>query len=276
MIRSGWSEIPMAKEMTLLEHIEELRDRVLKILATVVGIVIFVFFFTVVPFDIGGRTVYLPFPDPFNNIASQVIKRIRTDQAPDYVRFIVTSPEQAVLGELYTSIFLGVVLGMPMIVYQIAAFVSPGLYTRERALMLKIIIPVTGLFLAGTFFSYAYVTRWAMSFLYQYTQPLEAEAFITIVDLLSFVLLLTLAFGISFQLPVVMYALSALGVVNEAFWRKNWRYALVAIVIFGAIITPDSSGITMWYVALPMMGLYGVGYLAIRMRKGKTPPPSST
>src|SRR5207302_106559 len=79
---------------------------------------------------------------------------------------------------------------------------------------------------------------------------------------IDFVLLFTLAFGIAFQLPVLMYGLTVLGIVPANFWKKYWRFATIAIVVFGAIITPDGSGITMFLVALPMLALYAGGYVA--------------
>jgi sec-independent protein translocase protein TatC len=100
---------------------------------------------------------------------------------------------------------------------------------------------------------------------------LGAQTLITVDDLISFVLLFTLAFGLSFQLPIIMVMLTSLGIVDAQFWKKNFSYAVVAIVVFGAFITPDTSGITMWFVAIPMIVLYVIGYLFIR-RKVKVNP----
>ena len=107
----------------------------------------------------------------------------------------------------------------------------------------------------------------SIDFLYGYAVPIGAQTFITLDELISFVVLFVVAFGISFELPVIMWVLSAIGIVDAKFWRNNWRYAAVAIVIFGAVITPDGSGFTMWFVALPMMALYLAGYLVIKRRK---------
>jgi sec-independent protein translocase protein TatC len=87
------------------------------------------------------------------------------------------------------------------------------------------------------------------------------------VDFVSFVLQFLLAFGISFQLPLVMYAATASGVTDAAFWRKNIRYAIVIIVIFGAVITPDGSGVTMWFIGGPMIALYVVGMFFIERKE---------
>ena len=85
-------------------------------------------------------------------------------------------------------------------------------------------------------------------------------------EFLDFVLWFSLAFGIAFELPVVMYGLSYLGIVTPEFWKKNWRYATIAIFIFGAVITPDGSGVTMMLVSIPMLFLYVAGYIAVVQR----------
>ncbi|MCP8323677.1 MAG: twin-arginine translocase subunit TatC, partial [Candidatus Methylarchaceae archaeon HK02M2] len=108
-------------------------------------------------------------------------------------------------------------------------------------------------------------------FLYGYALPLGAQTFLTIDEFISFVLLFTLSFGISFQLPIIMVVLTSIGLIEPEFWKKNFSYAVLAIVIFGAIITPDGSGITMWFVVIPMMILYILGYLFVH-RKVKVEP----
>jgi sec-independent protein translocase protein TatC len=75
-----------------------------------------------------------------------------------------------------------------------------------------------------------------------------------------------LGFGIAFQLPILMYGISLTNLVSPRFWRDNFRYAAIILVVFGAIITPDGSGVTMWFVAGPMIGLYLAGMVAIERR----------
>ncbi|MCP8317484.1 MAG: twin-arginine translocase subunit TatC [archaeon] len=261
----------MSKEMGLLDHIDELRARVVRILISVVAITLFTFIFGIKEFMYGDLKIYLPFPDVYNNISAQFIERIKEDLLPSYVQLIVTSPGQALLAQFSASIFLGVIFSMPIIVYQIGKFVNPALYPSERRTILKIIVPATILFSLGCIFSYILVTPFTLDFLYRYGIALGAQTFVTIDDFISFVLLFTLAFGLSFQLPIIMVMVTSLGVVDVEFWKKNFSYALVAIVIFGAIITPDTSGITMWFVAIPMIILYVIGYLFIR-RKVKVKP----
>ncbi|MCP8317693.1 MAG: twin-arginine translocase subunit TatC [archaeon] len=261
----------MSKEMSLLDHIDELRSKLVRILISVVAITLFTFLFGIKEFNFGNLKIYLPFPDVYNNISAQFIERMKEDLLPDYVKLIVTSPGQAILAQFSTSLFLGIIFSMPIIVWQIGKFVNPALYPSERRMILKIIVPATILFFLGCVFSYILVTPFTFDFLYRYGIALGAQTFVTIDVLISFVLLFTLAFGLSFQLPIIMVMLTSLGVVDAKFWKKNFSYAVVAIIIFGAIITPDTSGITMWFVAIPMIILYVIGYLFVR-RKVKVRP----
>jgi sec-independent protein translocase protein TatC len=108
-----------------------------------------------------------------------------------------------------------------------------------------------------------------LDFLYRYGESAGLITFLNVIDFVTFVLQFLLAFGLSFQLPLVMYAITASGMIDSDFWRKNIRYAIVIIVIFGAVITPDGSGVTMWFIAGPMIGLYlaGMGIIERQQRR---------
>ena len=108
-----------------------------------------------------------------------------------------------------------------------------------------------------------------LEFLYRYGESAGLVTFLNVIEFVTFVLQFLLAFGFSFQLPLVMYAISASGMVDADFWRKNIRYAIVTIVIFGAIITPDGSGVTMWFIAGPMIALYVAGMMLIERKERK-------
>lgn len=252
--------------MTLLEHIEELRVRLVRIILTIVVITVFSFTFGFKEFLFRNTTLYLPFPDIYNNIASQLIIRIQSDLLPSYVKIIITSPSEAFLAQIYTAVFLGVFVGMPIIIREIAAFVNPALYSHERKMILNLLLPATTLFVIGAIFSYMFVTPFAFDFLYRYGLVFGAATYITLDGLMSFVLLFTLALGLSFQLPILMWVITVVGLVQPKFWRDNLSYAIVAMVIFGAIVTPDGSGVTMWFIALPMITLYGLAYLLLKRR----------
>lgn len=248
----------------LLEHIDELRARIMKVLLSIILVSLFVFVFSIKEFAFGDIVVPLPFPDLFNNIASGIIEGIRDLVLPSYVRVILTTPGQAILAQFYTSILIGIIASIPLIFLEVGGFILPGLYDEEKRMVQRMVFPATVLFILGSLLALFFVIPFTMDFLYRYGLALGAETFITIDELISFVVFFVVAFGISFQLPVIMWLISKAGIVDANFWKANWRYVFVGLVIFGAVITPDGSGITMWFVALPMMGLYVLGYLSTR------------
>ena len=262
---TGLVEI-LSKEMNILEHIDELRKRLVRILLTIGITSVLCFTFGIKEFTIQNTKVFLPYPDPYINIASQAIARIKHDILPNYVKVLQTEPSQAFTAELYFSVFLGVIIGMPIIIHEVAAFIGPALFPHEKKRILNLILPATILFLLGSIFSYLYITPFTIDFLYQYGFGIVDSYNITIDVLINFVLIFTLAFGLSFELPVIMWLVTAAGIIKPEFWLKNIRYAIVVLVIYGAVVTPDGSGITMWFVAGPMLLLYILGYAVIKRR----------
>lgn len=140
----------------------------------------------------------------------------------------------------------------------------------SRIRLIKAILPMFLLFIFGVVFSYILVIPFTLNLLYKYGESVGAETFLTVNDFITFVLQFILGFGIAFQLPVLMYVLSLSGLTDSKFWQKNFRYAIIIITIFGAIITPDGSGVTMWFIALPMIALYAVGIVMIRRKEVST------
>lgn len=251
------------REMTLFEHIEELRVRLIRIFVAV-GIVTAVsFFFQIkeMPFGIplGGKCYFL-YPGVFHNIASQLILRMENDLVPPYVRVMQATPEEVLIAELYVSIFLGIVFAMPVIVREIGAFVGPGLYPKEKKTIIKLVGPISGLFIAGAIFSYYIIVPFAFQFLYAYGAAINVLTLLKVDDFIWYAVMFMVALGLSFQLPIIMWALTKADIVKPDFWRRNILYAIAIIVIFGAVITPDGSGVTMWLVAAPMVALYAAGY----------------
>lgn len=250
--------------MSILEHIDDLRSSFIKIFLSI-GIFAFLSFtFGFKEFIIEGVKVPLPFPDPFNNFSGQAIRMFEDDLLPDFVSVIVTAPSQALIAQLYFSLFLGVLLSMPIILREIGLFFGPALYANERKSILKLAIPGTLLFSLGALFSYFVITPFTIDFLYQYGFNVVQETFITIDVFIRLVLLMMLAFGLSFELPVLMWLLTSVGIVDYTFWRRNISYVVVILTIYGAVITPDGSGITMWFVTIPMLLLYFIGYFIIK------------
>jgi sec-independent protein translocase protein TatC len=207
---------------------------------------------------------YYPYPNPFENIAVQLTLLLKNTLLPPEVKFIQTAPGQAFFAQIHVSLLLSIICSIPIIAREVFAFIYPALSTRTTTAIYKITLPILLLFIMGIVFSYLLVIPFTLSFLYKYGESLGAETFVTVSDFMSFVLQFMLGFGLAFQLPVIMYGLSLTGLVDSTFWSKNLRYAIVIIAIFGALITPDGSGITMWFVSIPMIVLYLLGIMIIR------------
>ena len=273
----------MSSEMSIFGHINELRSRILRIVISLVIITVFSMSIGIKPIiidlDGGGNNnsnnannlkLYYPYPDPFGNFALQVTKYMQNTLLPSEVKLIQTAPGQAFFANVYVSLLIGIIGSMPIIVKEIYGFISPaiGKHTKKIGVM-NVFAPTVSLFIIGIAFSYILVIPFTLNFLYDYGEAIGVETFLNINEFISFVLQFFLGFGIAFELPVVMYAISLTGIVDSKFWKNNFRYAAIILVIFGALITPDGSGITMWFIALPMISIYLLGMLAIRRREKK-------
>ena len=276
---SSEEDRPSERRMTFFEHIEELRQR-LKVIVIVV-VVLFALFLTT---GIGSVTVsgtqipmLIPALGPTNpNVATQFVVAMKNYLVPERVggiplNFSFAPPWDAYVVMFKVAFFLAAVVGSPVIVYELGQFIGPALKPTEKRLILRITVPVVLLFLSGVTLCFIVVLPFTFNLLYSVQTVLGANFLVLYGDdFIDFVLLFTLAFGLAFQLPVLMYGLSALGIVPSNFWKKYWRFAAIGIFLFGAIITPDGSGITMFLVALPMLGLYVVGYgAAVRVEHAR-------
>ena len=251
----------------LNQHLEELRKRLLRIVLVVGIITALILTFHAEPIQLGEITLYYPTPEPLNNIAAQITDHMKENLVPQDVQLIQTAPGQAFFAQVYIAALVGIMVGMPVIIKELVGFIKPALKENEINVSRSISLPALGLFIAGCAFSYNLVIPYILEFLYRYGESAGLVTFLNVIDFVTFVLQFLLAFGFSFQLPLVMYAISASGAVDADFWRKNIRYAIVVIVIFGAIITPDGSGVTMWFIAGPMIGLYAAGMLLIERKE---------
>ena len=256
----------MVAEMTIREHLEELRVRVIRVAIAIIIITIFTFSFDLRPIDIGGVTLVYPYPDPIHSISTSVTFFMQKTLLPATVSLIQIAPGQAFFSQIYVSALIGLTASMPLIIKEVSAFISPAISPKTKIGLTHVFLPSVALFIGGVIFSYFLVIPFMLDFLYRYGESLNVATFITINDFISFVLQFFLAFGISFQLPIMMYAISLTNTLSPFFWRHNFRYAVLILAIFGALITPDGSGITMFLVAGPMILLYLAGMLIVERR----------
>lgn len=256
----------MYKESPFMEYLQDLRVRVSRIGITVGLASIICMTFSIGIFNFNGYKIPLPYPCPLNNLATQIIHALQDNLLPKNVKLIQVTPQGAFLTQIYVSALIGIISAVPIMIRELRAFVKPALYQHEKVTVEKIAIPAIVLFVIGCLFSYFVVIPNTLYFLYKYGESIGVSTFFNVSEFVPFITQFLIAFGLSYQFPLMMWVITLLKIVEPKFWRNNLRYVIIVIVIFGAIITPDGSGITMWFVAGPMLLLYVLGMLFIEWK----------
>jgi len=224
--------------MTILEHLEELRSRLIKILiAAGAGFCIGYFF---------SETIFGYLIRPLTNVL------------PKGTSLIFTSITEAFFTYLKVGLLAGVFIASPFILYQIWAFISPGLYKKERRALLPVTFVSVILFIAGASFGYFVVFPFGFKFLIStYTTDL-IKPMPTMREYFSLVTWMLLAFGAIFELPVVVFLLSRFGIVSHKGLRKFQRYAILGAFILGGVLTPTPDIFNQAMMAGPLIILYEI------------------
>jgi sec-independent protein translocase protein TatC len=234
-------------EMPFLDHLEELRKRVIWSLVAFVALSI-VGFFLVTEFGVLEILEH-----PFNQVLP--------DEGLRY-----TSPTTPVVVTFKLAFVVGFILALPVIAYQAWAFFSPALYDREKQYIIPAITVGFVLFLAGIAMAYFLVLPLGLRFLIGF-QAETLTPIITVDEYLRFATRLILAFGIIFEMPVVLVLLSFMGIVTPAGLRKYQRHALVTLALISALLTPADLG-TMFMLLVPMVLLYELSIWLVRLVGG--------
>lgn len=190
----------------------------------------------------------------------------------DKVMFITTTPMEPVLVKLKVSVVIGVALSLPVIMWQIWSFVLPALKQTERKYLYLIVPSSVLLFLGGAAFCFFLVLPVGIKFLlFAGGGAVQSTPFVTKTSYMSFLLTFLLTFGLVFQLPIVLLILVRLGVISPKTLAKKRRWALLAIVVLAAVVSPTPDLFTQLLMAGPMYLLYEIsiwlGYLVVRRRE---------
>jgi sec-independent protein translocase protein TatC len=260
----------------ILSVVAELRRRLLRILYVLAPLFGFLvtFQFRFVRFSLAGIgwTAAYPYPSLFNNVTAQVFRALVAYMLPAHVELLNVGVGDSVVVQMEIAALLTLIFGMPWIVHESGAFLVPALRSNERALLRQIGIPATALFAVGTLLGFTYWTPLTFDLLFRYVNAMGLAPVLGVQDFISFALLYSFAFGVVFELPVFLYALTRLGIVRAAYWRQHWRAAVIGSLVFGMVITPDNSGITMLLIATPMIALYFAGaWFAARWERAEDP-----
>ncbi|WP_119716779.1 twin-arginine translocase subunit TatC [Cognatilysobacter tabacisoli] len=239
-----------AVEPRLIDHLIELRARLLR---SVIGLL--VVFAALMPF---ASELYGLFAQPL--LAT----------LPSNGQLVAVDPAGGFFVPVKLAFFTALLISVPWLLYQAWAFVAPGLYRREKRLALPLLASAVTLFYAGCAFAFFLVLPMVFGFLAKFTPEVVAMT-PDIAKYLDFVLVIFLAFGLSFELPVALVILVLLGWVTPAQLRE-WRgYAIVGVFVIAAVITPPDV-VSQLMLAIPMCLLYEVGIVAASWLKGRPDP----
>lgn len=233
-------------KMSFLEHLDELRSRLIWVVA----------------FLVLGFVACWGFRDPIFHFLTQPLRVSHPD-----IKFIFTSPSEALMLKMKMSFFVGIFVASPLILYQIWAFVSPGLYQHEKAYALPFIAAGTLFFLGGAAFGHYYLFPMTFRFLVEFGGT-DMQFLPKVGEYYSFYSWFLLGLGLVFQLPVVIFVLARIGLVTPGFLLRKFKYAVLISFVVSAIITPTPDVVTQSLLAVPMLGLYLLG-IAVAALFGK-------
>ncbi|AII14999.1 twin arginine translocation system, TatC protein [Campylobacter iguaniorum] len=182
---------------------------------------------------------------------------------PSGSNIIFTQVAEPFFTAMKVAFFAGLMISLPVIFWQFWLFVAPGLYDNEKKYVIPFVLSATVMFLAGAAFCYYFVVPVGFHFLITFGGELF-QALPSIGDYVGFFTKLVVAFGISFELPVVTFFLAKLGMVDDKALKGFFRYAIVAIFIFAAIMTPPDI-LSQFMLAVPLIALYGLSILIAKM-----------
>jgi sec-independent protein translocase protein TatC len=247
--------------MSFMEHLEELRSRIIKALYGLFVAFVFALIFAGKLWDI--------ISDP----AVEALKHLGVNP-PRLAQ--LTPMESFSIIWVKLPLLCSVFIASPWIVYQVWAFISPGLYKKERRWALPFVLLTAGLFIGGGCFAYFLAFRYGLEFLLGIGMSNNVQPVVSITEYFDLFVNVTLGVGLVFEMPVLIFILTLLHVLSPRFLLRHSRYAILIIVIIAAIITPTPDVFNLMLFAIPMCALYFVGvfasYLLVLRREGRRFP----
>jgi sec-independent protein translocase protein TatC len=238
--------------MPFLEHLEELRKRLIRAVAAILI----------------GFGVCIYFSERLYHILAAPIMQL----LPEGSSLVFINPTEAFFVYLKVAFLGGLLLTLPYVLYQLWKFISPGLHLHERKLAAPFVIFSAALFYSGTLFAYFFVFRAALYFFLSFATP-DLKPMIGMKDYTSLVIMLMLAFGAVFETPILIVFLGLVGLVNSTMLKRGRRYFVVLAFIIAAVLSPTPDVINQTLMAIPMLLFYEVGIFLLgiieRRRKAR-------
>jgi sec-independent protein translocase protein TatC len=235
-------------KMSLTEHLIELRKRIFRILIALL---------------IGFGACYY-----YKDLVFDITTKPLTKVLPKNGYLIYTGLTEAFFVYMKLAFFASLIITSPFILYQIWKFISPGLLPKEKKYVVPFVLSSTLLFMGGVLFGYFIVLPPAFEFFVSFNNQ-YLQAMISFGDYLSLFVTFLLGFGLSFELPIFIFFLAKLGIVNAKMLSKQRRYAILIIFIVAAILTPSPDALSQILMAIPLMFLYEVSIFVARFAEKK-------
>jgi sec-independent protein translocase protein TatC len=244
-------------KMPLTEHLSELRRRILTSVAAIFVVFVVVFkysekLFELITFPLRGELHF--------SVSAPYLEVIRKTAAP----LVFLAPAEAFWMHLKVSLVASLIISLPVVFYQLWRFISPGLLEKERKYVIPFIFFATSLFLVGALFCFGIVLPFAITFLLGYKTQ-NIAPMLSVGSYVDFCLKFILAFGVIFELPLVIIFLTKIGVVTPKTLAKNRKFAVLFAFIAGAILTPTPDAFNQTLMAVPIIILYEIGILVSRL-----------
>jgi sec-independent protein translocase protein TatC len=235
-------------EMTFLEHLEDLRKRLFYAFVAL--------FIGVVPGWIFAKDIY------------ELLARPVTKYLPAGTKMAFTTLTAPFMLYMKVAFLASLFVMSPFVFLQLWYFVAPGLYQKEKKYVVPFVIMTTFFFALGAAFAYLIVFPWACRFFLQLGQ--DFQAVITVDQYFGFALKVILGIALVFEMPTLIFFLAKMGLVTARWMIRNFKYAVLAVFVIAAVITPTPDIITQSIVAVPMLALYGLSILiALVVARGK-------
>ncbi len=264
------------KEMTFWDHMTELRKRLVRMVFAWLVMTVFAFMNSRFIFD----TILLA-PKDTSFITykwlcklGEILHADSLCLPPMSLTIINLNLSGQFMTDMTVSMFSGLILASPIIIFQLWQFVMPALYVTERRYARQAVFIMSILFFVGVLFSYYFMVPWTLNFLGTYQVSSMVANQISLSSYISTVTTTIFSVGIVFELPVVVYVLSKIGIVTPAFLKKNRKYAFVIILILAAIITPPDV-FSQIMVTVPLYSLYEISILVSKRVSPKPDPEDS-
>jgi len=229
------------KHQSLVEHLTELRIRLIRAFLCII---------------VAGLACYSYSEQIFDVIRNPILPFLKN------MGLVFTAPMDKFMAHIKIALFAGTLLSSPLWFYQIWKFISPGLYSKERKYAISFILSAVVLFLSGILLCYFAILPVTFEFLLNFGGKVD-QPMITISEYLSFFITMHLAFGLAFELPLILVLLGMFGIISQTFLKDKRRYAVVIMSVFAAVVTPSPDAVSMLLLLVPLIILYEVSVIMV-------------